>query len=451
MNFEESSLYIEVKNILKNGSNPVFDYFTAQVHLKNQDLDIMKIVSIDIKRDYEMNFTDEIILTALIPLGQYAKRVYPERNNLEITIKQKPMQELGSDEDTKRKLYLERYIAVLINQGNPIIEGNDYSIPNEDALDLSSIEEVTFQLIPKAVDLMRMTSVGSVYRNANPGEVVKTILTIESQSLKLPKELLPIGVNMVPPNDTSKRDHVVVPHGVKLVDVPSYVHNHCAGIYTAGMGFYYQDKLWYLYPIYNTERFEESQDKVTIINVPDKKLVGVERTYRKDGSNIVILATGETQFRDNSDQQQLSDGNGVRFADASRYMDGFIKVSGNRAVASRGENVNEVMSTQRLSGNQNVHVSDTRISSNNPKEYSKLAMREGSLVNLTWENADPDLIYPGLPVKILYFDDGVVREIRGVVLKAHVYVHMKGQVMFTNMHHTNIGLSIFVNRKKIVI
>lgn len=96
MNFEDSSLYLEVKNIIANGENPVFDYYTALIHLQNEDLETIKVVQIDIERDYEQSFTDTIILSVILPYGKYAKRLYPERNNLEITIKCKPMVELGA-------------------------------------------------------------------------------------------------------------------------------------------------------------------------------------------------------------------------------------------------------------------------------------------------------------------------------------------------------------------
>lgn len=451
MNFEDSSLYLEVKNIARNGANPVFNLYSAQIHLKDRDLDVIKIISIDIKRDYEMNYTDEMILSVMLPFGKYAKRLYPERNNLEITIRCKPMLEMGGNEDTNKAPVLERYVAILMNQGNPLIEGDDSNIPSEDALDLSRLETVDFQLIPKSVDQMRMKSVGGVYRGTTTEDMVKTVVTRESQLLDLPKELLPEGVEMVPANNKSKRDHIVIPHGTKLVNLPPYVQEKCGGIYSSGLGFYYQDKHWYLFPLYNTERFEDSLAKVTIINVPGNKLGGIERTYRRDGDNVIILATGEAQFKDISDQQQLSQGNGVRFADASKFMDGFVQTKDNKTIAARGENVNEVMTVERASGHQNVHVSSSRISSNAFKEYSALAMRDGSLMNLLWENADPDLIFPGLPIKILYMEDDQIRELTGVVLKAHVYTHVKGQVMFSSTHHTNIALSVFVNRKKIKI
>ena len=48
-------------------------------------------------------------------------------------------------------------------------------------------------------------------------------------------------------------------------------------------------------------------------------------------------------------------------------------------------------------------------------------------------------------------EDDVIRELQGVILKAHGYTHMKGQVMFSNVHYTNIAVSIFVNRSKIKI
>ena len=327
--------------------------------------------------------------------------------------------------------------------------GDGGVILREDALDLSQLNPIEFQLIPKSVDQMRMISVGGIYREATTEDVVKAILTKESQNLDLSDELKPKGVHMVESNMNKEREHIIIPQGTKLVDLPTLIQNKCGGIYSSGLGFFYQDKHWYLFPSYDTTRYEDTQEKITIINVPQNKLVGFERTYREEGDSTIILATGNVQFIDNSDRRQLQYGNGLRYADASLFMEDFSETKDNKTKIARGENANEVLTTERESEKQNVHVVDRRISANPAAEYSSMAFREGAIFSLLWENADPEIIYPGVPVKLLYLLKDEVKEVYGVVIKAHIYTHIKGQVMFASTHYTNIGLVVFVNRKDI--
>lgn len=450
MEFEQSSLYLEVKNIINEGVKPVHFRWKATIHTKTENIDVIKVVSIDTLQDFELSFNDEISLSFMLPLGTYIKRVFPYRNDLEITLTKIPVSELGSETDQERGPSAERFVAVLMDQGNPVVESDGQNLPSEESLNLTSLSMITVQLIDKAVDQIRMRSFGGIYRNVLVGDMLKSVLTKESQMLELDKEYIPLGVNMIPPDNKVKRNHILVPQGTKLTYLAQYIQDHCGGIYSTGIGFYYWKRFWYVFPLYNTERVGTIQNGLTIINIPNKKLKGIERTYRKNGSNLVIAATGHVSFSDESDKKQLVHGNGARFADANKFMNGFSTAKGNKVTASRSKTVNEVKTTSRPSGNNNVHLSPRAINANVYREYSELAPRDGSVINLSWENSDESLIFPGMPVKILYLDGENIAELSGTLIKAQSYTHTSEQVMYANKLITNTALSVFVNRKKIL-
>ena len=159
-----------------------------------------------------------------------------------------------------------------------------------------------------------------------------------------------------------------------------------------------------------------------------------------------MLATGEVKLKDDSEEQQLNLGNGVRFADANNFMTGFVDTVDNKAVASRGSNNSEFISVPRLNGNNNVQMSSNPITANPFMEYSKLARRQGNMITLAWENSQPSLIYPGMPVKIMYMDDDDIVTVYGILLKAHSFVQTKGQGMTDNRHLIQTSMSIFIKR-----
>jgi hypothetical protein len=449
MEIEQSSLYREVQAIIASANNPVHSAWVAEVHANGMTYRALKVLSVDMVCDFENNYADEIIVTLALPGGTYAKRIYPFQSNLDVTLYKIPLQEVGDSLDQERQIESERYTATLLDSGNPIMESNAGSALTEDALNLTNIFTIQFQLVNKALEQLRMISWGQIYRRSTVEDVAKLVLTQGSQMVKVDGVRLPQGVDMIEASNKTQRDHIIIPHGVPVVEVPSYLQAKCGGIYSAGLGYYLQGDYWYLYPCYDVTRFNNAPRTMTIINVPKNKFPDIERTYRKDGSNIVVLATGEVSMKTDNDSLQLNQGNGVRFADASRFMEDFSKTENNSTIISRGSNNNEFMSVGRQNGNNNIRSSENAIHANPYVEYSKLARRQGAFLTMVWENSNPTEIFPGMMIKVLYLDQNDIKEVYGVVLKAHHFVHLKGQGLTASRYRNNTALSIFVQSDQI--
>ena len=447
MEILDSALAREINLITTGPPTGVSNYFRAEFHANGQNIAAMKVLSIDTIRDYESNFTDEVIVQLVVGAGTYAYRIYPYLEALDITIYESPLLETSGGEDTDRRPVTKRYTATILNPQSIQLGGKGMTVPDEFSLDLKDMLTLNFQLVDKVVEQARMRSVGGVYRKTTVEDVVKTILTNETAKIEIQNaEDKPLGVEFVPATNTKTREHIVIPHGVRLTDLPQHVHMNCGGIYGTGLAYYYQGRYWYVFPPYDSSRFDQSTKKLTIIRMPSNRLPGLERTFRHDGNNIVILAGGDTQVKNPSDELMLNKGNGVRFADADSFMGGFVQTSGNKALASRGGVNNEFVTVQRPNGNNNVLSSDKRISANPLAEYSKLAAREGSLIGLTWENSNPDLITPGMSVKVMYLEGENIKETYGLVIKTHHYTQTRGKGITSTRHFTTTTLTIFAKR-----
>jgi hypothetical protein len=446
VDLENSSIYREINAILKDGAKPVHYIWSADIHVNGKTYAPLKVISVDFLSDYEANYSDVIIIKLAISGGTYAKRIYPYKDKVDITLYRSPLDEISNTADISNAIESERYTATLIDQGSPVIDQNGKNTPSEEALNLTNIFEISFQLINKALEQLRLVSVGGIYRNVGVQDVVTGILTKESKNLKVDGIRRPKGVDVVPVSNKAVRDHVVIPQGTQLVYLPEYVQKKCGGIYSAGLGYYYQNDYWYLYPCFDTTRFNSAKKTLTVINIPANRFPSVERSYRQSGTNTVVLATGQVRFKDDSEVQQLNDGNGVRFADADKFMNGFTETSNNKTIASRGTSNSEYVATQRATRINNVKVSSNPINSNTYLEASKLARRQGSVFSFVWENSLPSLVYPGMMVKVLYLDDTEVKEVFGVLLKAHHYVQTQQKGLMNARHITRSALSVFVKR-----
>jgi hypothetical protein len=447
MDILESALANEIGVITTNPAVEVTYFWRADVHANDQVTPAIKVLSIDIVRDYETSFTDETIVTLVISAGKYAYRIYPYLKNLEITMYKEPLGETDGQPDNTRVIESERYVATLIDPIAINVAGNSANELDEASLDLTNLFELKFQLINKSVDQVRMKTVGGIYRRCKVEDVVKSILTMYSPKVEVQDNDIPLGVEMVPPSNQNVQEHIVIPHGTRLVDAPEYIHKHCSGIYTTGLSYYYQANNWYVFPPYDSSKFEHSDKTLTVVRLPANRMPGIERTFRKDGNNLVILATGDAQVKNESEALLLSSGNGVRFSDANQFMTTIVKKSGNKAIISRSDVSNEFISTQRPNGNNLVLPSSKRITSNPWLEYSQLAAKNGSLIGLVWENSDPSLITPGMSVKILYLDGEEIRQIFGLVIKAHHYVSTRGSGITVSRHTCSTGLTVFAQRE----
>jgi hypothetical protein len=444
MEIENSSLMREIESVIYNKEKPKLYTWKLEIHANKETHVPLKIISIDNPMNYEQNYGDEIIVEVAMLGGTYAKRVFPFQNNLDITLYKIPVTNVSESVDDEESIESERYTAILLDKENPLMEANGANSPTEDVMNLTNIFNIKFQLVNKALERLRLISVGGIYRNQTTEEVVKAILTKESKELGVDKGRTPIGVEMVAGSNQTKREHICIPQGTRLVDMPEFVHKKCGGIYNAGLSYYFQGDFWYVYPTYNTERFNESQRTLTVINVPSNKFPGIENTYKRDGDSLTVIATGSVKFTDDTDKNQLNEGNGVRFSDASKFIEEFVSVKGNKASVSRKDNNSEFVSESRKNSLNNVVTSSESITANPFVEYSKLARRQGGVLSFVWENSNPSVMFPGMVAKVMYLEDGEIVEIFGSILNAHHYTHLKGTGMFAGRHVTNTAISLFV-------
>lgn len=444
MEIEQTSLWREVQAIANAGSKPVHYEWRAEFRANDAVIPALKVLNVDFLQDYEQSFGDQVLLKVMIPGGTYTKRIYPYKNNLEVILYKSPLQETSDIDEEDLQVQTETYTATLIDAGTPVLHGDQVANIDEESMNLTNLFEISVQLVNKALEQLRMITIGGIYRNCNVSDVIKGVLTRESQKVKVDNVRLPQGVDMVEADNQNKRDHVIIPQGTRLVDLPQYIHEKCGGVYSSGFNYYLREDWWYVYPCYNTQRFNEAEQTLTIINVPRNRLTEADRTYRVDGNNLLILATGDVRFRDDSQQQQLNAGNGVRFADADRFMNDMVQTKGNKTVAKRGANVTEVKAFDRPNGNNQVQLSPRAITANPYVEFSDLARRQGGVIGLEWLHSDASLIFPGMMVKVLYLEGESIMEAYGSLLKAHHFVQKRGPGLVESRYVSQSVLSVFV-------
>lgn len=450
MAFEDTPLFEEVKAIVEEGPNLVNSTWECLIITPEVIIRPLKFVSMDIERDYLNNYCDHVVIDVLIPKGAYTQEMLPFKQELLAEIKRIPIGE--ADEPVDEPPVVKTYRAILERESDGEIEesgadGQALRTANrQDAMRLS------IQLLPIAAEQLQLMEVGGIYRNDIPGNVIRYILTYISTKLDLPEEDKIIGVDRIEWNNTKPFPHMVIPQGTKVQDAPALIQDDWGGVYNSGIGCYLQDTLWYLWPEFNTERFDIEERVLLLINVPKLSYRGIERTWRLDEYQLVALSTGETAHLDTSHHKQMNDGNAIRHTHTDQMWDNenaFGKNFGNSTKDNkfhfkRSDNSSEYVAIKRP--NYNVaRMSPSRLANNSFAESSRMAKRKGSFATFVWENSRPELIFPGMPLRLMYLEDHEVREVDGVVIKAHHFIHDPRTGPEQTRFISNTALSVFLN------
>jgi len=448
MEIEKTPLWREALDIIENGDILGIIGWSAIIHLGTPDSEILiplQVNALNLRRDYNLAYADEFTCTLSMPLGKYARRVYPNRNTLQITLTKTYLKGTSKEIDYSKPVETERYTATLIDERGGAVEGQGRESNTEDALDLVDILDVNFQLYNKNIEQIRMMTVGAVFRSTNMHDVIKTVLSNEASKSKVDTKLKIQGVDIIPVSNKEKHEQVVITHGVKLTDVPNFLQNKY-GVYNSGLGSYIQGNLWYVFPMYDTSQFEKRENNVTILVLPTSKCPEIERSFKKKGASVTILVSSDTNFKEDTANSYLNTGNGVRIGDANSFMENHSATKDNKTTIARKKTNSEFITDSRPDGCNNVLLPSNRITANPFTTYSDLVSRNGGVFKAIWNNSDISLIIPGMMAKIVYFDQDKVCEIYGVVL-AMKHTSLKVGDVKSQRHTTNSCIYVFVNRK----
>jgi len=410
----------------------------------------MKMISVDILSDFEKGFADEIVLEAMVVLSDYQQYIFPNRDSLKITFLRTPIGTISDDTDTSRSPQAQTFRATLLNPSNTTLAAGSGSVSGVDEYSSLTPYLLQVQLIDLAVEQLMLMTVGGIYRKTTPAAVLRSELTRNSHSLVgLDESNRVVGVDMYPvpvPKDAKAatvRQHIVIPHGTRLVNLADHIQEKEGGVYDTGIGVYYRKRNWYVYPPYDVTRFQKASRTLTVLMIKSAELPAVDNTYRVDGGAVTIIANGSVQHLDPVDHQAMQVGNGVRFAKAQSLFDGFTDGTSS-GVADTTKVMAGFITQPRDSTLNNVPFSKNRITDNAANELSKLASRQGQRVQLNWSRADASLILPYMPVRLLYETAGLLYEFTGTVLNTQSQVHPDQPGMTNSRYYQDCSLTLFV-------
>lgn len=439
-----STIINEINAIANDGAKPVHFVWKCEFMVQGVRYAPMRTLDIEIMRDYSQDYAEDIEVKILIPPSQYIDYIYPNKDNLTVTLHQIPLNEDGS-ENWEVPRVVEVYQGY-IKGAKDLKLNNRFDHGTSQDLDALGPIQVPIQLASRALEQLRLEIVGGIYENKTPGAVLRALFDHASSKIKVDNVQIIQGTDMVPPDNKNARKTIVIPHGKLLIEAPKYIQNQCGGIYTSDIHFFLQGDRWYIWPKYALQRNERMKKVLTIFDIPANQFPGIERTYRETEGQVIIVSTGKSSNQDTGEYLDLNAGNGVRFTDAASVLEGMVDVTGGIATARRAVANSEFVDTPRERGLNFAPMSRERITSNPFKMTSAIAGRKGMVMSFTWENANPFLLYPGMPVKVYTLRDDELEERAGVLSYSQYQIFPKARTLRDGQQACVASLAVFLSR-----
>lgn len=441
MDFHSSPLANDVDYVINDPTATTSYFIGAKISAGGKTLDTLKVLSIDEVENYGSSCFTVTTMEAVVGLGSYVKEIYPMREDLEIVIYR---------EDTSGRVPLrtDTYKAILLTQQNPEIESNKYQNISKDTLDISSVIEIQFQLISKVSEELRLSTTGGVYRQADIKSVLQYSLTEVMEKIESEDSTKPLGVDLIDGSNEEVYEQIVIPHGTNLMDVPGFLQNKSYGVYPTGLGHFFKNGFWYIYPLFDTDRFDNFRDSIDITLVPGTLFEMLDKTSKRTGSSVLILCAGERYLNNDPEQTQQQEGLGKRFSNPNSLIEKFADVLGqtNKAIISRGLNNTEFMDTSNTSELNNAPMADQSITSNSLKQMSEVASRKGQHFTANWRFSDPTIFFPGMTLRVKMLNNGVVEMFTGTIISTTHQTQLVGKGMTSYRYFCTTTMSAFISR-----
>ena len=423
-------------------------HYTARIKTANGDFPIDKVSSFDITKDYEIGFTDNFVIDVLMLKKHYIQTLYPLRNNfqVELTLTQVGEKEDGMKVNNPKKV-TEVYRGFLVNPQDLGQSTQSTSTPSNNTdpnADTTQIN-VKIQLLHPSIEIIMKTTFGGNFHGV-PGEIVKCMLSKVFEDMQIPKGgKRPEGVDLIPPDNTKETTDVVIPHDTNILDLPRKIQNEWYGIYNYGIGSYLHNNIWYLYPLYNYRIYDKSKTRLVINVMPKSEIMDSPRTYHVYNREVNIICAGGVESQDNANTNTTNTGDGNTQYDPGKLREESVQQTPEGVYINPSSAKKQFVQSKREDDLNYAPLVKERLTTSLQKTMSNIAQKNGIALSFVWEYANPFLLVPGMPVKVVYFKEDVKYELMGVLLKQVGAFQLVGN-QTTNKHLGSVGLAVLVDQ-----
>lgn len=440
--------YNDIIKLCRIDIKAVHYYYEASFTAEKADIKFDQVIHIDITKDFELGVYDNAVLTVKMSKDVYIRSLFPLRDNFKIKLSLTQVNEKESGMKlTSPKKHVELYRGVIVN---PIdygtsSEASTTPFSNSDANKESEMVQVQIQLIPPVMELVSKQTFGGNF-NGVPGEVLKLMLTEAFNHAKPEYGESIRGVQMHPPDMTKEYEDIAIDQATRVIDLPRHIQEKWYGVYNYHIGSYYMNEIWWVYPLYNYTRFNTDSFRLTISVIPKGYMLDNMRTYHVNNREVNVISSGGVEQKDNSNAETMNQGNGVTLYDGNAMKNEVVVKNPDGSVhINPSPAKKQVMQEGRDDELNYAPAFNQKLTSSLAQAMSTVAQRNALVMQFVWEYANPHLLIPGMPVKVVYYKEDQRYEITGTLLKQVSNTQIAGKDM-VKKHLTSVAMVVVADR-----
>ena len=404
------------------------------LHTKDEDYPIDLVTDVRVSRNFAVNITDVIFLEFMITAGTFQEKIFPNREELEVTIN------FNYDNKAIRRL---NYKLILITK-NPEVNnshGNKLDEGDQDAQDLYTIKA---QCVDKLTLNLKNQYISGIYHGYDLKYFMRSLINYEISKQGVTHKIIVYDLD-----NTKTYKNIVVKPFTKLIKLPYILHNDMYGLYNNGVNIYFT-KIRYggeyktysappnkknpeylfgtgdnydieIFPLYDTGRYDNDTKRHKLLVVsPSVKEMGINENdfYYKDG--IFKLTISDVTFKTDEEKRQYDVGTTLAITDSDDILvsDGYNIKDDKIEYPDGGHNRLETLPNKPATFDT---ILDMDNDYNIYKYRSILNKNEVILGIMKTGSLNPDFIFPGMSFKYIFDKDNVVKETTGIIQSVEYY------------------------------
>jgi len=447
---EKSLIGEEVDRIVKKNDNNTNEVvYEIILHTEDEDLVVDKITTVEVMKDYNANIGSYIYVDFLLPMGDLVKHVYPYRNNVEISL----IEVVNGRKD------LNRYKILFLNLNEDYGSGR-YKNQTKEQLNEQEYVTVRGQCVDRAVEAIRLKRISGIYRNVKPGDLVKGLFVNETKDIMVNGAPIKISVTLKNEDNTREYEHIIIPNGTKLIDLPTYLQETDYGLFNGHVGLFmerYRKGTYFnrcdldgspcknvmsvsVFPLYKPDISANAKHKLIIYGVPNIKYSQVENTYLIENEDIHIISNDDSKKINKGDTDFTDKGVGYVVLDVNKVMHRPVDVLEPEVINTKNSvNIENYLKDKRDGSMYRTVKEPTDNLYHMRSDYMKL---NGDMLQLKWNFSNPKYLLPGMSVIYVYLgDDNNVIRVNGVLQSHYTLCNVSSKMRSTI-------LNVFIEKDK---
>lgn len=408
--------------------------YDAIITVRGLPLTVIRVHSVVQAANYVNDLTSLMHLTVILPLTQQRIATSSADGDLRVQLIVRT---------TNKLVGIFPYRGIVVSNRNP-----DMEMPTKFLGESGdkALAVAVFELMDESMWFLRVQQVRVNYHDTDALTIARSILTDTLASAGGQSgEVMSLAYE---DEEQQLFRDIFLPDSTDFLEVFDKLQENY-GIYSKGLGVFQHLRRWYLYQLWDKDKFNTSKDKLVIYNLPKEDAGHLDKTIHTTPGVTYLITGGDTRTIESVDQDALNHGTGYRVG-SIRALDGRSTsfTPGGVSMTTSDKFVAQANPVSYPGGIQNAPVQKQQFTDNDKPLRAKLAQSQGTIVKVTWNLSTFGLIKPGMAVKYMYANEFGMYSRYGTVIGEVFQAGLDGGSIATSRYNTQSEITLWLSNEK---